>query len=73
MSFWLDELQRASTEERDWRKRAARVVDRYVDQRRKERGHDDFEKITKFNILWSTTETLRPALISNVPIRKTIP
>jgi len=67
MSFWLDELQRASKEERPWRKRAARVVDRYVDERRRNRGHDDFEKITKFNILWSTTETQRPALISAVP------
>lgn len=67
MSFWLDELERASKEERNWRERAAKVVDRYADERRKTIGHDDFEKITKFNILWSTTETLRPALISNVP------
>ena len=73
MSFWLKELDRASKEERQWRKRASQVVDRYVDERRSitdrrsTRSSSDITQTTKFNILWSTTETMRPALISAVP------
>lgn len=60
--FWLEQLQKADREERDWRKRAQKVVDRFRDER-----DDEFDEKTKFNILWSSTETLRPALISAVP------
>ena len=73
MSFWLKELERASKEERNWRRRASQVVDRYVDERRSitdrrsTRSSSDITQTTKFNILWSTTETIRPALISAVP------
>ncbi len=65
MSFWLKELERASREERNWRKKAQLVLDRYVDERRKS---DDAKQATRFNILWSSTETLRPSLISAVPV-----
>ena len=65
--FWLDELQRADKEERRWRKRASRVLNRYVDERRKNDDDILLEGGRRFNILWSSTETLRPALISAVP------
>ena len=60
--FWLEQLEKAEKEERTWRKKASKVVDRYVDER-----SEELEGRTKFNILWSSTETIRPALISAVP------
>ena len=60
--FWCEQLEKAEKEEREWRKRAQKVIDRYRDER-----EDHLEDKTKFNILWSSTETLRPALISNTP------
>ena len=59
MSFWLEQLEKAEKEEAKWREKASKVVERYVDER-------DDDK-TKFNILWSSTETIRPSLISSVP------
>ena len=60
-NHWINEINRASKEERDWRKRAMQVNKRYVDRRK----HDDGK--TRFNILWSNTETMRPSLISATP------
>lgn len=57
--FWLYELERSSKHEGDWRKRARKVVQTYRD----ERGSED----THFNILWSNTQTQRPALYSSTP------
>ena len=59
---WIKEIQRASKEERNWRKRAKMTNERYVDKRNKDDGK------TKFNILWSNTEVLRPSLISATPV-----
>lgn len=61
--FWIEELKRADKEESSWRTRAQKVLERYTDER-----NDELLSKTKFNILWSTTETLRPALISAVPV-----
>ena len=67
MSFWLKELDRAQREERDWVKKAKQVIKRYKDDRGRS-GNDPYIKDdTRFNILWSTTETLRPNLISSTP------
>jgi hypothetical protein len=57
--FWLNELQRSGKHESKWRERARKVVQTYRD----ERGSDD----THFNILWSNTQTQRPALYSATP------
>ena len=59
----MEQLERADKEEREWRKRAKKVLDRYADER-----DDTTETKRQFNILWSSTETIRPALISAVPI-----
>ena len=60
MSFWLKELERAEQEERDWVKKAKQVIKRYKDDRGRS-GNDPYIKDdTRFNILWSNTETLRP-------------
>lgn len=54
--YWLDEIAAAKKREKDWRKDAQRVLDIYSG-----------EKDTPFNILYSNTETLLPALYSAVP------
>lgn len=58
---WLRELEAASKHEKEWRKRAKEVVDRYRDESRKDTQRSEF------NILWSNTETLKPAIYSHTP------
>ena len=55
---WLLELKLADKREDDWRKKSERVWNRY---RQKE------AKKHSFNILWSNTETLRPAIYNSLP------
>lgn len=55
---WLMEIQLASKREDTWRKSAGKALDRY---RQKE------QKAYSFNILWSNTETLRPAIYNSLP------
>lgn len=55
---WLLELKLADKRESEWRKKAERTLKRY---RQKE-----FKKHS-FNILWSNTETLRPAVYNSLP------
>jgi hypothetical protein len=67
MMHWTKEIDRASKQERSFRDRGQQVIDRYLDKRK---GADHIyaeDSKTKFNILWSNTETLRPALISATP------
>src|SRR5210317_2229082 len=73
MTHWSKEIDRASKQERNWRSRGQKVIDRYLDKRK---GADHLyaeDNKTKFNILWSNTETLRPALISATPIPEVRP
>lgn len=55
---WLLELKLADKRESDWRKKGEKVLKRY---RQKE------VKKHSFNILWSNTETLRPAIYNSLP------
>ena len=55
---WVLELKLADKSEKNWRKDAQRVWDRY-------RGQTN--KRNTFNILWSNTETLRPAIYNASP------
>lgn len=60
---WLAELRLAEQEEKDWRGDAAAACRRY-------RGGNvvkDGKPSAGFNILWSNTETLRPALYNSTP------
>ena len=52
--YWLMEIGLAEKEEKNWRDEGDRIVKRYRD----EKDHSD----RRFNILWSNTETLKPAL-----------
>lgn len=55
---WLSELDEADKREKDWRKEATKLVDLFECEDRKE---------NQFNILYSNTETLAPALYNNLP------
>lgn len=56
---WKDELDLAEKEERDWVKRAEKVIERYRDEKR--------GKGRRFNILWANVETLKPTIFSQAP------
>lgn len=60
---WLSAIKVAGKEQSKWEKRADLVVQRYRDER------DDVvgPKLKRFNILWSNTETLKPAVYSKPP------
>lgn len=59
---WLKEIKRIRDKEDRWRKKAREVLDRYRD----DRGLDDH--VSKFNILWSNTETIKPAIFARMPV-----
>src|SRR3972149_1418890 len=58
VGFWLDEIKASKDREKDFRKEGQRVLDMYSGRK---------HKSTPFNILYSNTETLLPALFSQVP------
>jgi hypothetical protein len=55
---WKKELMLAGKRERDWTMEAEKIVKRY-------RGEE--KKRNRFNILWSNTEILRPAIYNSKP------
>lgn len=57
--LWLMEIELASKQEEQWRKRAKEGIARYRD----EKDRRDWQ----FNILWSNVEVLRPNLYSSTP------
>lgn len=60
--YWLDEIKRAEDSFSKWHERAKKVVDRYRDERS---GQDNHRR--KFNILWSNTQVMKPALYGRMP------
>ena len=62
---WVMELDKASQTEKQWRKDGKKALATY---RLEEYNNEDFAKRKEtFNILWSNTETVRPALYNSVP------
>lgn len=55
---WKKELHLSEKRERDWRNEAEKIVKRY-------RGEE--KKRNRYNVLWATTETLRPAIYNSKP------
>ncbi len=55
---WKKELQLAKKRERDWTNDADKIIKRY-------RGEE--KKRNRFNVLWSNTEILRPAIYNSKP------
>lgn len=60
VAFWLSELKAARKREERYRKTGQEVMDLYA-------AEQEQEQETPFNILYSNTETLRPALFSAQP------
>jgi hypothetical protein len=58
VSHWLNEIGSAKKREKDWRKEGKRILEIYGGEK---------SDVTPFNILYSNTETLLPALYSAVP------
>ena len=56
---WLLELEMADQEEKDWRKEGQGVFEVYEASKANSQA--------KFNILWSNTETLQPAVYNSAP------
>lgn len=59
---WLAEITRVRGKEEKWRKQANKVILRYRD----DREYDN--NASRFNILWSNTEVIEPAIFSRSPI-----
>lgn len=55
---WKKELRFSTKREKDWRDNSEKVVKRY-------RGEE--KKRNRYNVLWATTETLRPAVFNSKP------
>jgi len=55
---WKKELSLATKREKDWLANAEKIVKRY-------RGEE--KKRNRYNVLWATTETLRPAIYNSKP------
>lgn len=60
---WLSEITRMRGKEKLWREKGQKVIDRYRDDR-----IVDGVELAKFNILWSNTETIKPAIFSRMPV-----
>jgi hypothetical protein len=58
VTWWLNEVDAAKKREKDWRKEGSKIYSIY-------RG--DMPETVPFNILFSNTETLLPAIYSTVP------
>lgn len=65
--LWLDALSIADKEEKTWREAAAEVVRVYRDEPKDGNKATGGSK-TKFNVLYSNTETLAPAVYNSPPI-----
>ena len=59
---WFEELKRYKKVSKKFVERGRKINDRYLD----ERSEQDTSE-TKFNILWSNVQTLKPAIFSRVP------
>lgn len=59
---WKDELKRYEKVSKKFVEQGRRVEERYLDDRTAQDSQD-----TRFNILWSNVQTLKPAIFSRVP------
>lgn len=57
--LWKKELQLATKREKTWRDEGEKIVARYRGEQRKK---------NRYNVLWSNTETLRPAIYNTDPV-----
>jgi hypothetical protein len=60
--FWNSQLKLAERTDEDWIKRGRQAVDRYRDERDQNEA-----RASKYNVLWSNVETLKPVLYGRTP------
>jgi hypothetical protein len=60
VTFWLDQIDAYDSKFSSWEKRSKKIIKRYKDDRANKGG-------SRFNILWSNIQTLRPALYASPP------
>jgi hypothetical protein len=60
VAFWLDQIDTYDSKFEPWAKRSKKIIKRYKDDRGSKSG-------SKFNILWSNVQTLKPALYASPP------
>lgn len=58
--YWRNQIDAALKREDSWRKRSAKVMQRYLDEA------DDEDVNRRINILWSNTEVLKSVLFANL-------
>ena len=63
---WLDEIERYQKASRKWRADSKRIIDRYRLEGSDLESESRSSRQT-FNILWSNTQTMKPALFARVP------
>lgn len=64
---WCEELERAEKKWGKFKERAQKVIKIYSDECNDNKNPDFDNKNKKLNILWSNTETIKPALYNNTP------
>jgi hypothetical protein len=62
---WMDAIKLAGTRQETWERRAQKVIDRYRDERENQEQQEYEAK--RYNILFSNTETLKPAIYAKEP------
>lgn len=66
--FWDKELTAETKRNRDWRRAADRIVNRYLDNRKDRAGiHRDRENAFRVNLFYSNTFTLQSFLYGRIP------
>lgn len=70
--LWLSEIKRAQKKFKDWEDEGKKIVERYRDEKRAVRGaggaaYTNNEAKARYNIFWSNTQTMLPALYAKAP------
>ena len=61
LMYWLSALSRAEKRDNAYHSKVQKIIKRYRDDR------GESNRSSRFNILWSNVETMKPALYSNTP------
>lgn len=66
-AWWHTEIKLGRKFRERWWKRAKKIVQRYRDELGQAEGSDDLQGPVRFNVLWSNTQTLLPAVYAKPP------
>jgi hypothetical protein len=66
-AWWHTEIKMGRQFRGRWWKRVKKIVQRYRDELGQAEGSDDLKGPVRFNVLWSNTQTLLPAVYARTP------